>query len=117
MFYRFKVLKFLVVVVLGIAALSWVVMMLWNWLMPALFAGARSIDFIQAAGLLVLSKILFGGLRGHGGWHRHGHEHHRRWEKMTEEERQKFKHGMRGCRKYRDAPSAPANQDDAHVNQ
>lgn len=109
MLMRFRVLKIMVVVVAGISALSWVVMMLWNWLMPALFAGARSIDFLQALGLLVLSKILFGGMRGHGGWHKHGEHHwHRRWEKLTPEEREKFQHGMFGRRRHRDEAYAQA---------
>jgi hypothetical protein len=81
-------------VVVGIAALGWVVMALWNWLMPAIFFGTKEIDYLQALGLLVLSKILFGGFRGrgcHGRWHRH------RLEQMTPEEREKFQAGMRGC--------------------
>ncbi|MFZ6876007.1 hypothetical protein ACO0LF_28430 [Undibacterium sp. Di27W] len=100
----FKVLKVMTLIIVGVSALGWVVMMLWNWLMPALFVGARNIDFLQALGLLVLSKILFGGMRGHGGWHKHGglHDHHRRWEKLTPEEREKFRHGMFGRRKHRD---------------
>jgi|GEM_PF-610401 len=104
MLMRFRVLKIMVLAVAGISALSWVVMLLWNWLMPALFVGARSIDFLQSLGLLVLSKILFGGMRGHGGWHKHHdhHCHHRRWEKLTPEEREKFKHGMFGRRRHRD---------------
>lgn len=81
-------------VLVGIAALGWVVMALWNWLMPSLFAGVHEIDYLHALGLLVLSKILFGGLRGHGC---HGRWHRRRWERMTPEEREKFKAGMRGC--------------------
>lgn len=108
----------MVLVVAGISALAWVVMMLWNWLMPALFAGAHSIDFLQALGLLVLSKILFGGMRGHGGWHRHGEHHwHRRWEKLTPEEKEKFQHGMFGRRRHRDEAYAQAcrsHQDNQH---
>jgi len=53
-------------VVVGIAALGWVVMALWNWLIPSLFIGAKEIGYVQAMGLLLLSKILFGGFRGHG---------------------------------------------------
>ena len=84
-------------VVAGIAALGLVVMALWNWLMPALFAGASKIDYLQALGLLVLSKILFGGFRRgfHGGHGCHGRWH--RLENMTPEEREKFQAGMRGC--------------------
>lgn len=81
-------------VVVGIAALGWVVMALWNWLMPALFSGVNEIGYLQALGMLVLSKILFGGFRGHGC---HGRWHRHRLENMTSEEREKFQAGMRGC--------------------
>lgn len=87
-------LKIGLLVVVGIAALGWVVMLLWNWLVPALFTGGQEIGYVQALGVLLLSKILFGGFRGHCG---HGRWHHHRWEKMTPEEREKFKSGMRGC--------------------
>jgi hypothetical protein len=78
----------------GIAALGWVVMALWNWLMPALFFGTREIGYLQALGVLVLSKILFGSLRGRGC---HGRWHRQRLEQMTPEQREKFQAGMRGC--------------------
>jgi hypothetical protein len=69
------------------------VMLLWNWLTPVLF-GWKTINFLQALGLLVLSRILFGGFRGRGG---HGGRHHlaERLEAMTPEEREKFKAGMK----------------------
>jgi hypothetical protein len=35
---------------------------LWNWLMPAIF-GLTVITYWQAVGLLVLSKIIFGGMK------------------------------------------------------
>lgn len=100
MFSRLRFAKFFVLIIVGVSALSWVVMMLWNWLMPALFVGAHSIDFLQALGLLVLSKILFGGM--HRGRHGHGHHHwrHERWEKLSEEEREKFRRGMFGRRRH-----------------
>src|SRR5947208_16634331 len=41
------------------------VMHLWNWLLPMLF-GWRQITFWQAVGLLVLCRILFGGVSGRG---------------------------------------------------
>ena len=85
-------LKMAVWIVLLILTVGWLVMSLWNWLMPGLFAGVQHIGYLQAVGLLTLCRILFGGLRGRG-WH---HPHHRqRWEQMTDEEREKFKHGMR----------------------
>jgi hypothetical protein len=82
--------------------LGYVVMALWNWLMPPIF-GLHTITYWQAYGLLILSKILFGGLRGGGprGRHCRGRNDWRermaeRWEKMTPEEREKFSHSMRG---------------------
>jgi hypothetical protein len=64
------------------------VMILWNAVIPGLFVGSHSIDYVHAVGLLVLSRILFGGFRGHGAWRRR--HHWRRWEAMTPEEREQF---------------------------
>ncbi len=93
---RARVLKFVVFAVAMAVILSYVVMRLWNWLTPGLF-GWHMIGFWQAAGILILCKILFGGFRGG-----HGHLHWRRrmferWEQMTPEEREKFRESMRGC--------------------
>ncbi|MEX8505803.1 hypothetical protein [Leptothrix ochracea] len=59
--------KIAVMVLLGIAAMGYVVMSLWNWLVPSLFTSAHEISYLQALGVLALSKILFGGFRGPGG--------------------------------------------------
>lgn len=77
------------------------VMLLWNWLMPDLF-GLPEISFWQAAGLLLLCKILFGGFGG--GHHGHGCHHgsnklRERWENMTPEERQHLIDLHKGCNK------------------
>jgi Ca2+/H+ antiporter, TMEM165/GDT1 family len=92
----FKAIKVVVLVALGATVLSLVVRGLWNWLIPGLF-GLHQIGFWQALGLLLLSKILFGGFRGCRGsrmpWRGRMME---RWEKMTPEEREKFREGMRG---------------------
>lgn len=68
-----------------------VVMHLWNWLLPPLF-GWRALTFWQALGLLVLCRVLFGGLGGHGPRPR------RHWDgrcrKMSPEEREKFRQAM-----------------------
>lgn len=63
----FKIVKVISFVVLFVALGGFVVMNLWNWLIPAIF-GLKVISFSQALGLLVLSKILFGGFRGGSGW-------------------------------------------------
>ena len=89
-----KCWKIVLLVLVGIAALGWVVMALWNWLLPNMFFGVKEIDYVQAMGVLLLSKILFGGFRGHCGGHAKWHQH--RLEKMTPEEREKFQSGMRG---------------------
>lgn len=89
-------MKIAVFVVLAATVLSFVIMSLWNWLMPALFA-LHQISFWQALGLLLLSKILFGGFRGRGGPHMHWRGRMaERWEQMTPEEREKFREGIRG---------------------
>ena len=90
-----RVVGFAAIAFVAIPVLSFVVMNLWNWLVPPIF-GWHSINFWQALGLLVLSKILFGGFRG-GPW-RGMHWRHRmmeRWQQMTPEEREKFRDGMR----------------------
>ena len=91
-----RVFKFVLIAAVAFTAFSFVIMSLWNWLMPALF-GLHVIRFWQAVGILVLSKILFGGFRPRFGpgmrWRRRMME---RWEQMTPEEREKFREGMRG---------------------
>ena len=73
-----------------------IVMYLWNWLLPPLF-GWRLLTFWQAVAMLALCRILFGGVSGRG-WHRSysGRRMAERWERMTPEEREKFRQGMRG---------------------
>jgi len=103
--------KILLMVILGVTVFGLVVMSLWNALMPAIF-GWHTVTFWQAIGLLILSKILFGGFRGRPGgnmnWRNRMKE---RWESMTPEEREKFRQGMRGrgCGPFREpAPEAKA---------
>ncbi|WP_321887303.1 hypothetical protein [Paraburkholderia bannensis] len=90
--------------IVAIGVLGWVVMMLWNWVIPALFVGARAIDFGHALGLLVLSRILFGGFRGHGGGRYR--RHWRKWEAMTPEEREQFQAAWRAGRTRRNGDEA-----------
>jgi membrane protease YdiL (CAAX protease family) len=88
-------LKFVLFVVVAVAAVGGAVMLLWNWLLPDLF-GWQLISFWQAVGLLVLARILLGGFRGR--WGHGGHWRARmaaRWEQMSEEERAQFRTGMR----------------------
>lgn len=95
-----KCAAFVVMVLAVLSLLSYVVMRLWNALIPELFHGP-SLGFWQAAGLLVLCKILFGGFRGrHGGWR----EHHRwkrqmwreKWSQLTPAERERLRGKFKG---------------------
>ncbi len=79
-----------------VAIFGEVVMHLWNWLLPSLF-GWRQIGFWQALGLLVLCRILLGGLGGHGrDRSRSRRKEFERWERLTPEERERFRQTMRG---------------------
>ena len=81
-----------------VAVGGWVVMSLWNWLTPALF-GFRTITFWQALGLLALCRILFGGFRIRGGGVSRSDVRKRiaeRFEKMTPEERERYRQSWRG---------------------
>jgi hypothetical protein len=90
-----KVLKFALLAILFVAAIGFVVMTLWNWLMPTLFSW-HGITFWQAVGILILSKILFGGFRGGRGPGRHWRRRMmERWEQMTPEQRDEFRKGFR----------------------
>lgn len=84
-----------------------ITMGLWNWLVPAMF-GLGAITFLQAAGILILARILFGWKGGHHrAWHGHmryahagnvchPHSHFRKaWmhhhgENLTPEQKERF---------------------------
>jgi hypothetical protein len=75
-------LKITGLVILGVIAftafaflLGILIVYLWNWLMPALF-GIKTITFWQAIGILVLARIIFGGLHAGGHHHKHPEKQH-----------------------------------------
>lgn len=108
-FWIFKGVKFLGIAVLAVLVFGYVVMSLWNWVVPAV-TGFESVSFGQALALLLLARILFGGFRGYGGG---GHWRHRlrnRWEQMTPEEREQFRGSRQGCRPSATPPN-PASED------
>jgi len=82
----------------GVFIFGSVVMLLWNGLLPAIL-GVKTITFWQAIGILVLSKILFGGWcggRGHRRFHGHMHDWHGRWMHLTPEQREMMKSEWKG---------------------
>jgi Ca2+/H+ antiporter, TMEM165/GDT1 family len=93
---KFRIKKVLMVLTIGIAAIlvfGFVVMSLWNAILPAVL-GVKAISFIQALGILLLSKILFSGFggRGHRGLgHEWKQQMQEKWGVMSPEEREKFK--------------------------
>lgn len=95
-FWVLKGIKILVMIVFFVALMGSIVMWLWNWLMPALF-NLPYISFIQAVGLMAMTRILCGGIR-FGGSKEHWQQKRQMWEKwssMTAEERQKWKEDWR----------------------
>jgi hypothetical protein len=55
--------KFIIMGIAFLALFTYVVMLLWNWLVPELFSGPI-LTYWQTLGILVLSKILLSGF-GH----------------------------------------------------
>ncbi|HWX36851.1 MAG TPA: hypothetical protein VNZ53_56750 [Steroidobacteraceae bacterium] len=98
-YWIFRGVRMMAFAALVAALLGYLVMTLWNAVLPAA-TGLHAITFVQAVALLVLSRILFGGVRG---WRRGGgHWRARmqaRWRQMTPEERERFREVMqsRGC--------------------
>jgi hypothetical protein len=92
MMFKARYLGKAVIAIVAVAVLGGVVMFLWNAVLPVALAGAHSIDYLHALGLLILSRILFGGFRGgRGGWRG---RHWAKWQAMTPEEREQFRQNM-----------------------
>jgi hypothetical protein len=96
----------------GVAALlaliSFVVMQLWNNLLPDILH-VGTITFWQALGIFVLCKILFGFGKGGGApWMRH--KMGERFKQMSPEDKERFKEKM-GCRMHRWRKDEPDNEE------
>jgi hypothetical protein len=103
-FGRHRMAKPLVIGAVIFVVLGLLVMSLWNALLPAII-GVKSIGFWQALGLLVLCRILFGGLGFRPGMFGMRRRMHERWMNMSPEQREAFmqqrregfgRHGHRG---------------------
>ena len=114
--------KWLALIFIGppaIALFCWIggelVMHLWNWLAPPLF-GWRQVNFWQALGLLALCRILVGGHGVRGSQNSEGKRRikermNERWEKMTPEEREKYRQSWRArCVDFVAPPSESKDQ-------
>jgi hypothetical protein len=86
--------KFFIFPLIGIAFVlcgGLAVMLLWNAILPSVIPAIGTLTFLQAIGLLILCRILFGGFRGRPGGFRGGPPWKNKFKNMTEEERAKFK--------------------------
>lgn len=115
------VLKIVIGIIIFVPLFLFGTMYLWNWLVPTLFHGPV-INIWQTLGLLVLSKILFGGFgKKHGRGHC-GHQGPSKWnwkhrmnEKMSNmspEEKEAFKQRLKErCRHGYWGKEEPKNND------
>ena len=95
-FLKFRFAGVLIIFVM-IAVFGALVMLLWNALLPGLF-GLPELNYWQAAGILLLARILAGGFGHNFGHHgRHGNGFHfggnelrLKWMNMSEEDRKEF---------------------------
>jgi hypothetical protein len=96
-------------VAVAVTVASFVVMALWNWVMPATF-GLPALTLGRAFALLVLSRLLLGGFSGPMGRRMHWrHRMRERWEQMSLEERERFMKGMEhGCGRFAARTTGPA---------
>ena len=89
---------FIIAALVGVIAFmflgGYIVLQLWNWLLPVIF-GFRVITFWQALGMLALCRILFGGLGMRGGRRGWRGPMRRRFGHLTPEERERFRERMR----------------------
>lgn len=91
-YWPFKVLFFLLAAGAFISLAGFIVMKLWNALLPDIL-GVKEVTMWQSIGILVLSRILFGG------WGKFGRHHsgpksamwRRKWHAMSDEEKEAFK--------------------------
>ena len=95
-FWSRRILFLIPIGILAIAVFGGIVMFLWNNVL-AVVLNISTISFIQALGILLLAKILFGGFaggryRGNPYWRTRIRE---KWAAMTPEEKEKFKEQLR----------------------
>jgi hypothetical protein len=95
-----KLLMIAPIAIVGIALFAalggWIVRELWNWLLPPLFGWPR-LTFWQAFAMLALCRILFGGRGFHFGEDSRIRERmQERFEKMTPEQRERFRKSLIG---------------------
>lgn len=88
--------KYAALVAIVVAGVGFGVMHLWNAIVPSVF-GLNALGYGQAVGLLVLTRVLFGSFRGRKCCGSDSKKSlFEKYDAMSEEEREKFRTGMRG---------------------
>jgi hypothetical protein len=107
----------MIVMVLALAALlAGGTMLLWNMLIPALFHGPE-ITYVQALGILILTRLLFGGWGKYRGSWRHDRWRGRMKEHfaaLSPEEQEQMKSDWRRYCEWHEV--APPNRDEEAKN-
>ena len=88
-----RIIKFALFLAVACVAVGYIVMHLWNWLVPVLFGGPV-VSFTQALGLFVLGRLLFGRFGGGGGRRMGWGGRMRDWRRLSPEEREKLRERM-----------------------
>jgi hypothetical protein len=112
-----RFILFLLFIFAVLVPLGFIIVALWNNILVAIFPTIALINFWQALGIFLLSRILFGGFPGKPRWA--GRRHNRqemeemrsKWFNLSPEERKNFKQDMRGgfrCGKTSATPETPA---------
>ncbi len=84
---------FILIIPIAVLLISWVIMLLWNAILPDVIP-VKNINFGQAVGIFILSRILFGSFRNFPGYRRKsfiGAHLRERWMSMTDEEKENFR--------------------------
>ncbi len=92
--HRKKFIFFPFVALAFAAAAGALVMFLWNAILPQVIPAVGSLTYLQATGLLILCRILFGGFKGRGSFgpgSRSGPPWRQKMMSMSEEDREKFR--------------------------
>jgi hypothetical protein len=89
---RFVGVPFVLFGIVFVVVMGFVIVGLWNMLMPAIF-GLSKISFWQALGLFLLSRVLFGRFGGLGRRMSKARFVHG-WKDLKPEERQRFRDAM-----------------------
>ena len=98
-------LFFLLVAAGAIAFFGFIVMTLWNAILPPV-TGVQPLSYWQAVGLLILSRILFGGMpRPPFAYRKRGSHWREKWKNISKEDRERYREAWRNrCKPGKDKP-------------